>query len=213
MPKETFFNLPEGKRKTIEDVAIEEFSEYSLDNASINRIVDKAKISKGSFYQYFEDKKDLFLYLMELMKEEKMKYISPVYLHPEKYDFFTFMREIYREGMKFALSNPKLMKIGHQFLKNRNSPAYKEALGEAVEQAHVMYEAILKMGVSKGELREDIDLDYTSHMLLSMNIAISEYWFSKIGDDYDRMLGMRDTMEETVDQFIDLIRKGLEVEK
>ena len=53
MPKQTFLNLPEEKRNTIINIAIEEFAEYGLENASTNRIVAKSGISKGSFYQYF----------------------------------------------------------------------------------------------------------------------------------------------------------------
>jgi AcrR family transcriptional regulator len=68
MPKDTFFNLPADKRALIRDVAISEFARYSYDAASINRMVAEAGIAKGSFYQYFEDKRDLFLYLMHPFK-------------------------------------------------------------------------------------------------------------------------------------------------
>ena len=61
MPKETFFNLPEVKRGAILDAALEEFAAYPYDQASVNRIVARAGIPKGSFYQYFENKKDLYL--------------------------------------------------------------------------------------------------------------------------------------------------------
>ena len=60
MPKDTFYNLPDEKRALIEDVAMREFATCGYDKASISRIVDTCGISKGSFYQYFLDKKDLF---------------------------------------------------------------------------------------------------------------------------------------------------------
>jgi AcrR family transcriptional regulator len=71
MPKQTFFNLPEEKRQTIIDVAIEEFAENGFEAASINRIVANSGISKGSFYQYFEDKLDLFMHLVDILAQEK----------------------------------------------------------------------------------------------------------------------------------------------
>ena len=49
MPKKTFLNLPDEKRQTIINAAIEEFAEYGLENASTNRIVANSGISKGSF--------------------------------------------------------------------------------------------------------------------------------------------------------------------
>lgn len=59
MIKRTFYNLPEAKRKRIIDAIVEEFSSSSTEKVSINRIVKAANISRGSFYQYFDDKVDL----------------------------------------------------------------------------------------------------------------------------------------------------------
>lgn len=53
MPKETFFNLPESKRQLIEDVAIDEFSAWGYDNASINRIVEGVPDRQGQFLSRF----------------------------------------------------------------------------------------------------------------------------------------------------------------
>ena len=72
MPKDTFFNLPGDKRTLICDVAIDEFADHPFDQASVNRIVAKSGIAKGSFYQYFEDKEDLFLYIIQRIAEEKI---------------------------------------------------------------------------------------------------------------------------------------------
>ena len=46
MPKQTFLNLPEEKRETIINAAVEEFAEYGLENASTNRIVKTAALQK-----------------------------------------------------------------------------------------------------------------------------------------------------------------------
>lgn len=59
MIKKTFYNLPEEKRQRIVDAIMKEFSSASTDKVSINRIIKTAKISRGSFYQYFDDKVDL----------------------------------------------------------------------------------------------------------------------------------------------------------
>ena len=61
MIKKTFYNLPYEKRKRITDAVIKEFMERPNEKVSINRIIKTAEISRGSFYQYFEDKKDLDL--------------------------------------------------------------------------------------------------------------------------------------------------------
>lgn len=64
MPSSTFFNLPEAKREKLLSAARAEFSRTSYGETSINRIIREAGIPRGSFYMYFTDKEDLFLYLM-----------------------------------------------------------------------------------------------------------------------------------------------------
>ena len=59
MIKQTFYNLPEQKRQRVINAVIDEFADTENDKVSINRIVKKANISRGSFYQYFDDKLDL----------------------------------------------------------------------------------------------------------------------------------------------------------
>ena len=64
MPKETFYNLPEDKKKRILDAAAEEIVRVPASEMSINKIIQKADISRGSFYQYFDDKHDLIQYML-----------------------------------------------------------------------------------------------------------------------------------------------------
>lgn len=82
MPRLTFFNLPEHKKQTLLDAAIEEFSRVPLAEASIANIVKAADIPRGSFYQYFENKEDLYFYLLnEELKEKRQKYINKLEEH------------------------------------------------------------------------------------------------------------------------------------
>ena len=68
MPTGTFFRLPEEKRSRLMEVAWEEFSNTPYAKGSINRIIQAAQIPRGSFYQYFADKEELFLYMVESLQ-------------------------------------------------------------------------------------------------------------------------------------------------
>lgn len=65
LPKQTFFNLPIEKRESLISAAMKEFSRVPLSEASIANIIKDAAIPRGSFYQYFEDKEDIFYFLLE----------------------------------------------------------------------------------------------------------------------------------------------------
>lgn len=71
MPKATFFNLPEEKKRRIYNAAVREFATRRFSEASLNHIVKSAGIPWGSFYQYFEGKEDLFLYMLNEITMEK----------------------------------------------------------------------------------------------------------------------------------------------
>ena len=74
MPKATFFNLNKEKRENIEKAIEEEFGRTTFEKASISNIIEKAKIPRGSFYQYFEDKEDAIKYIVQkYMVKEKEK--------------------------------------------------------------------------------------------------------------------------------------------
>ena len=70
MPTDTFFRLPAEKRTRILESAWNEFTAVPYAEASINRIVRTSRIPRGSFYQYFDDKNDLFLTLIDKIRDQ-----------------------------------------------------------------------------------------------------------------------------------------------
>lgn len=74
MVKKTFYNLSEEKRERIINAVKKEFAENPREKVSINRIIKEANISRGSFYQYFDDKVDLVELLSLDFKKNVMVY-------------------------------------------------------------------------------------------------------------------------------------------
>ena len=64
MPTTTFFNLPPPKRERLLRAAVSEFVQKPFNEVSINSIIRIAQIPRGSFYQYFSDKSDLFHHIL-----------------------------------------------------------------------------------------------------------------------------------------------------
>lgn len=75
MPTSTFFNLPPPKRERLLRAAMAEFVQKPFSEVSINRIIHGAQIPRGSFYQYFTDKADLFHYIMDYFGGQLKKMI------------------------------------------------------------------------------------------------------------------------------------------
>jgi len=99
LPKQTFFNLPEEKQATILDAAKREFARVPFAKASISNIIKDADISRGSFYQYFANKEDLFFYLLEnIVKESHIQSIDTLKKHNG--DIFAAITEIFHSTLE-----------------------------------------------------------------------------------------------------------------
>jgi len=61
MPLTRFERLQPERRTALLEAAAEEFGRKGYADASLNRILERAGLSKGVAYYYFEDKEDLFL--------------------------------------------------------------------------------------------------------------------------------------------------------
>ncbi len=203
MPKDTFFNLPQDKRALICDVAVDEFAEYSFAQASVNRIVAKAGIAKGSFYQYFKDKQDLFLYVWQLIGEEKLNYMSPVMRNPDEHDIFTLIREMYLSGIQFAQEHPRYMAIGNKLLANKEAPIFKALKADIWPSSFAIFETLLENAAARGEVRADIDIKMFAYLITSMSTVVVEYYLGFISQAID------ETVIATVDKFIDFLKNGM----
>lgn len=91
MIKPTFYNLPEEKRNRIIDAIINEFAGSSAEKVSINRIIKAANISRGSFYQYFDDKVDLVEVLVKVFMDTADEELRSALTYSEGDIFYTYI--------------------------------------------------------------------------------------------------------------------------
>ena len=167
MPKQTFFNLPPEKRQIIEQAALDEFSKNGFDNAVLNRIVEKSKIAKGSYYQYFDDIKDLYFHLIDTLINKKAQYFEPVLNKYKNHSLSHNLAELFRLLLEFSENNPKLHKLdidyaaNPQHLNREYSEKYKP-------QTQDIYTLFLAQAQVRGELYIDLNLSLASFFIASL---------------------------------------------
>lgn len=99
MPSQTFLNLDKIKQNKLIDAAMIEFSNKMYSDVSINQIIQNAGISRGSFYMYFNDKEDLFEYLVDISKITFLDTFRSVFTNNEGDLFKSFL------GLYVVISN------------------------------------------------------------------------------------------------------------
>jgi AcrR family transcriptional regulator len=174
MPKQTFYNLPEEKRNRIVEVAIEEFSSYSYTKSSINRIVKQSDIAKGSFYQYFEDKLDLYQHVLACIAEEKMAYMQAYTKELTSGDFFDYLKATYSSGIAFAMENPLFAKIGLHLMKEDES-TQELIMGDLQAKGEHYLKNMIVNAQQQGSIRDSIDPEFLAFVINKLNFASIEY--------------------------------------
>ncbi len=112
--KKTFDKLPEEKKQKILSACIEEFGEKGYEHSTLDRIVQRAGISKGGLYEYIESKEDLYFYIVGLTYDELYDYIETqislrsIPLPPDIVDRMRLVAEI---AIDFYIHHPHYLEI------------------------------------------------------------------------------------------------------
>jgi len=168
MPTKTFENLPEDKKKRIKRAALEKFNEKGYDDTTISDIVKVSGIPRGSFYQYFESKFDVFYMLLVDAQMKKLEYFTEIF-ESEKIEapFFDLVMEIFDVALKYLRDYPEYSRLGYWMY---HSSAFEVLeIVERFDQEGVKNPLhFLKRDQKRGHIRSDIDLKTLARMLFNL---------------------------------------------
>lgn len=200
MPKNTFFNLSEEKHNRIVEASIEEFSSNPYEVASINQIVKHSGIAKGSFYQYFENKEDLYKYLVEICEVEKELYINIAIKRTRYVNFFEKTKEVYKSMMRFSEENPRYAAVLDHINRIDDLDIKNEILESIELDKSNVFTKLLEEGIEEGELKSNLDTEFVASLFLSINVFLKDYRETK---------GVLFDYESKVDELVEMMEHGI----
>jgi AcrR family transcriptional regulator len=208
MPKQTFLNLPEEKRNAFIEIALAEFANNEYNTASVSKIVEKAGIAKGSLYQYFEDKQELFLYLLDVSNQEMMGFIrqaAPPYPNTDFFEMLRWQMSVTVQASQKYPVHAKLAQRAYTSLLPFRDTILENA--RMVRQEH--FQAMVTQAQSTGRLNPALDPGVVSFMVQGFMNDLGAFLQSRFGS------GNLDWVElpevgEIFDQVIEVLRSGLE---
>lgn len=174
----TFERLPEEKRNRILQAARAEFIRYPYEKTSINRILAEAEVPKGSFYQYFDDKSDLFSFcicdvykkLIDARKRNGEPLLEFGMLRMKKLGYDKGYQEFSRE-LKRYLSEEDFKLFGNMLEAPRIVRTYVQ-----VDAASTLIAPALKEELMRDKcVRTDIDYDYYAYLLSLTEVIPVDY--------------------------------------
>jgi AcrR family transcriptional regulator len=163
MPRPTFFRLPDDRRELIVREAIGEFAERAYAEASLSRIARRTGIAKGSFYQYFDDKLDLYRWLLtEEAPRRKRAFVGAVSFTD---DFWQGLETFIERGMAFLVEQPGLARLAAAAA-DPTAVAEVRGLHLAICQAGIVeLRALLEAGAKAGVIAREVDLDIATGLV------------------------------------------------
>ncbi len=194
------------RKQELLDAALAEFSQKSYEEASVNRIIADAGISKGTFYYHFKDKADLYLYLIRHTSEQKWTFIQqrmaaePPAAGGE--DIFSLLKLQAKWGLEFAQSCPEAHSFAKMLAKERSGSIYDSVQAQFDAESRRALEKMVVNAASRGE----ISPEFSNGFVVSAMTVLFRH--------FDEIVGMGpgaepDEVMEKLDSFIAFLKNGL----
>lgn len=191
-------------REALMDATLDEFSEINYENASLNRIIKNAGISKGTFYYHFKSKEELYRFLLKKSVDGKWafinKYTSENAVDYSKMDIFDKFLYQAKAGAMFAKLHPRYNKLANMFTKEKGTPIYESVISEIGGDPVDM----LKQMVHKSYKAGEVDTSYTERFITELLVSLFSNYedIFKDTEDIDKNI-------KNLDEFVRFMKSGL----
>lgn len=187
MPKDTFFNLPQEKRSRIIAGAKEAFSKKHYNEVTVDSIVEFSKIPKGSFYQYFVNKDDLFKYIFRDIGIDKNKELLDEIEKSKNMKFSDLIIRLITKSNKFENQDEVMIGLKKRFLDECPQELKNEILLDVMPQTIDFFEKIISRYIKSGEFRDDFNFKAAVFVFTSSVLNVDKYKLEN-ENDYGELL-------------------------
>ncbi len=201
-----FTQLADSKQKSIIDASVYEFADKGFKNASVNKIVEKAGISKGSLFNYFKSKNLLFDHIYQIALLKVKNYLANVRDESENDDFFTRFGKIINSGILFINKHPRLAKIYFRLLNSDDAPHDKAIIQKLHSEAIRYLINIVETGIERNELRSELNPITVAFLMESTLNRILQVHYLKI---FDAKSDISKNDNKWINEIVNTLKTGL----
>jgi len=147
------------RRNEILEAATKLFAEKGYDYTTLDEIAEKAEFGKGTIYNYFKSKEEIFHLIIEQIFEGHFNILSEAIKNTNTFkDLVTIITE---DIFKFCLNNKEQFKILVQVRTNNLKLGFKKCSDKCAyydKEIFIMYKDVLVKSIKSGEI-VDMDTD------------------------------------------------------
>ncbi len=213
MASDRFNKLDESKKEKILDAAVDEFSVHGFRQASVNRMVERIGIAKGSLFQYFGSKEGLFKVIFNYAVELVRQSLRQVKKETSSADFFERIKESTLAGIRFIQRHPRVYRIYLKMIFQEDFPLRAEFLQQVHLFSAEYLRPIVEAGIARGDLRQGIEVEMAVFMLDALMDRFLQAYCVPFLDAGARIYQASEAdLERKVDEFIKILRLGMGAE-
>jgi AcrR family transcriptional regulator len=178
VPTNTWTNLDPGRRERILEAAMAEFGRHGYSGGNLGVIAREAGVAKGSLFQYFENKFDLFAHVTEQVSLRVYTHMAPwlTGLDPHR-SFFEFLTDAVESWVDYFATHP-LERGVTAATTLEVDPVVRAAVRGVVHRIYLEgLRPLLEQARARGELHPDIDLDACLSLLVLLfpHLAVAPF--------------------------------------
>ena len=153
---ETFAKIDPEKRARILEASLQEFAEHGYAQASINRVVQRCAIAKGSIFQYFSSKEGLFAYVFEAAVSHFADRLRQARDRSGTLPLEARLHSVLCDGLAFVADHPGAYGLLQKVLRGREIPMHAEMVRQLRALSARFITHMVEAAQARGEAAADI---------------------------------------------------------
>lgn len=199
MPRPRFDKLEPERRSALLRIAAEEFAEHGYEAASYNRIIERAGVSKGAIYYYFDDKEDLYATVLRDALQRIIVETGDVGGAADANGFWRAYEDWYQRSLQLFQDDPHAVGLSRSLVKALSRGAATGVLAELRAFAHGLLAEVVRQGQAVGAIRTDLPFELLLAVLMALEEGVDLWLGDHIGDRSAAELGrLATTLTELV---------------
>lgn len=208
--RDTFKNLDSSKQEKVLDAAIDEFAEHGFNLASMNRMVQRLGIAKGSLFQYFGSKEGLFRFVFDHAVNLVRRSLRKAKQESADGDFFDHIHRSLLAGIDFIDSHPRVYQIYLKMLLQENFPLRAQFLQRVRLFSAEYLTPLVEIGIARGDLRKDFEISMVVFFLDALlDRFLQAYCVSFLDAGAGFYQASPQQVQHRAHEFIRMLRLGL----
>lgn len=182
---DAFHKISKEKQNIILEAALSEFAQFGFSEANINKIAERASVSVGSIYKYFNDKKNLYLTIINYTVDTLNEILNQII--DDNQDLFVTIEKIIAAIQKYSKVNVNFNKLYNEMTTENNSEFAWKTAAEIEGVTAKLYADLIRNAQQQGVVKKEIDPRYFAFFMDNMFILLQ---FSYSCDYYKERLKM-----------------------